>query len=86
MINSSGLYILGDFFEYWIGDDDLNPFYEKILSEFKKIRDKNIPCYFIHGNRDFLIGKKLLKYYGIKLIYSEKVLYFIWYKNFDFTW
>lgn len=75
VIQSSGLYILGDFFEYWIGDDDSNPFYKRIFLEFRKIREKNIPCYFIYGNRDFLIGKKLLQRNGIKLIFSEQILH-----------
>lgn len=72
---SNGLYILGDLFEYWIGDDYLNPFYKKVLLELKKITNDNIPCYFVYGNRDFLIGKDFLRNNGIELIKSEKILY-----------
>jgi UDP-2,3-diacylglucosamine hydrolase len=50
------LYILGDLFEYWAGDDDINqPHHHQIISAIKTLAI-NTPVYFIHGNRDFLIG------------------------------
>ena len=55
------LYILGDLFEYWIGDDEPNTYFNKIKSALKKYTHNGIPVYFIHGNRDFLIGKEILK-------------------------
>ncbi len=57
-IHADALYILGDFFEYWIGDDALTPFHEKIIAAFTKLNQHNVPVYFMHGNRDFLIAKK----------------------------
>ncbi len=46
-------YILGDFFNYWVGDDDNNPLHQQVANELKQLTDRGIPCYFIHGNRDF---------------------------------
>lgn len=51
------LYILGDLFEAWIGDDDINPFTLQIASAIKSFAS-HTPVYFIHGNRDFLIGNR----------------------------
>ena len=53
---ASALYILGDLFEVWIGDDDTNPSNAPIIKALAALRLHNIPCYFMHGNRDFLIG------------------------------
>lgn len=71
--NTSALYILGDFFEAWIGDDDLTPFNLKIIDALKKATTKGLPIYFMHGNRDFLIGKKFLKMTGCQLLPDEYV-------------
>lgn len=62
-----GLYIMGDFFDYWLGDDDDNQFIRDIkfsLQEFSKLT----PIYFRGGNHDFAVGKKFAKECGIKLI------------------
>lgn len=55
------LYILGDFFETWIGDDNHTAFYDSVIALLQSIKTKNIPVYFMHGNRDFLIGEKFLE-------------------------
>lgn len=54
------IYILGDLFETWIGDDDDSEFHLKIKQALKLLISKGIPIYFLHGNRDFLIGKKFI--------------------------
>ncbi len=56
---ADALYILGDLFEAWIGDDDPNPLHQQIASAIKAVVDAGVPCYFIHGNRDFLVGTAL---------------------------
>ncbi len=66
--NVEKLYILGDLFEKWMGDDDLNPFSKQIIQLFKKATDSGLPIYFMHGNRDFLIGKKFAALTGIQLL------------------
>lgn len=68
------LYILGDFFDYWIGFDDKKLFFKKIKIEFKKLQNSGIKCYFIYGNRDFLIDKKIVKQMGFVFLSREKVL------------
>jgi len=81
-VNYKMLYILGDLFEYWLGDDDTNPYLYKIRSALRKYTKTGIPTYFIHGNRDFLIGEKFANETGIKIlsdptiirIYSEDIL------------
>lgn len=57
-IHADALYVLGDLFEFWIGDDDNSPFNQSIKTAFKKLANSGVPCYFIQGNRDFLIGKR----------------------------
>ena len=54
---AEALYILGDFFEYWIGDDDLGePFNAVIAGLLKDLTQRGVAVYLMHGNRDFLIG------------------------------
>ena len=63
------LFILGDLFEYWIGDDDKSKFHQLIIDKIKSLNqdpENKIEIYFIPGNRDFLIGKKFLKSIGAK--------------------
>jgi len=71
---AEALYILGDLFEAWIGDDDLNPFTEQIAALFKQLSQQNIPIYFIHGNRDFLIREKFASRAGIQLLPEQTVI------------
>lgn len=68
------VYILGDLFDYWIGDDHLIWFHKIIFREFKNLKYKGILCYFIHGNRDFLIGSNFFKDTDIIPLPSESVI------------
>ncbi len=68
------LYILGDFFEVWIGDDNMTPFNLTILHALKKATQQHLKIFFIHGNRDFLIGKRFLRASGCKLLADESVI------------
>ncbi|MBN1084977.1 UDP-2,3-diacylglucosamine diphosphatase [Erwinia aphidicola] len=69
--HADALYILGDLFEAWIGDDDPNPLHAEVATALRQL---NIPCYFIHGNRDFLVGKRLARAAGMTLLPQEQVL------------
>ncbi len=71
---ADALYILGDLFEAWIGDDDPNPLHREIAAAIKAVVDSGVPCFFIHGNRDFLIGKRFARESGMTLLPQEKVL------------
>jgi len=54
---ADALYVLGDLFEYWIGDDDLaNPFNGVIAGFFRRLTEGGTRLYFMHGNRDFLVA------------------------------
>ena len=66
--NENILYILGDFFDYWIGDDDLNDFHLDIIQTLKQASNNGLNIFFMCGNRDFLIGQKFAKMTNIKLL------------------
>ena len=72
--SADALYILGDLFEAWIGDDDPNPLHQQIAAAIKNLVDAGVPCYFIHGNRDFLLGKRFARESGMALLAQEEVL------------
>lgn len=65
---ADALYVLGDLFEFWVGDDDKTPFANKIRTEFKALTDSGVRVFFIQGNRDFLLGKRFCKQTGITLL------------------
>jgi UDP-2,3-diacylglucosamine hydrolase len=67
-VHAQTLYILGDLFESWIGDDDDSPFVETIASALLALTKTGTCIYYIHGNRDFLIGKKYAKRCGMTLL------------------
>jgi len=72
--NAESLYILGDFFEYWAGDDDLyDETHASIISGLKTLSRTQTKLYFMHGNRDFLLGQKFADATGINLL-SDPVL------------
>ncbi|WP_371377407.1 UDP-2,3-diacylglucosamine diphosphatase [Thalassotalea aquiviva] len=68
------LYILGDFFEYWVGDDDDNPFVLSMAKELKALADTGTEIFFIHGNRDFLLGAKYAEKSGMTLLPESTVI------------
>jgi UDP-2,3-diacylglucosamine hydrolase len=65
---ADALYILGDFFEAWIGDDEDDPFYPPILNALKTLTSDSTPCYIMRGNRDFLIGQDFCQQTGCQLL------------------
>ena len=72
---AEALYILGDFFEYWIGDDDLaEPFNAVIASLLKDLTRHGVPLYLMHGNRDFLIGEGFCAATGASLMQDPSVV------------
>ncbi len=79
---ADALYILGDFFEAYIGDDDNNSFLQTLKKRLAEFTCNGPPTFLMHGNRDFLIGKKFAKETGVTLIsdptcvtlYHQKIL------------
>jgi UDP-2,3-diacylglucosamine hydrolase len=65
------LYILGDFFEVWLGDDDENTFTTIIIDA---LRDLAVPIYIMHGNRDFLLGQQFCARIGAILLDDPTVV------------
>ncbi len=62
------LYILGDLFDAWIGDDDDTPPYPEIRAALRALTDSGIACAILHGNRDFLIGRGFCRDTGCTLL------------------
>ena len=73
--DASSLYILGDFFEAWIGDDDDDAHHAKVMGGLKELTSAGIPVSFMHGNRDFLIGERFAARTGVTLLPEPTVLY-----------
>lgn len=67
-IKAGKLYILGDFFEAWVGDDDDSPYLKTIANALTKLNKTGTEIYYIHGNRDFLIGKRFAKQASMHLL------------------
>jgi UDP-2,3-diacylglucosamine hydrolase len=66
---AESLYILGDFFEYWAGDDAINMhFHPPIMEVLKQTAQHGTKVYFMHGNRDFLINHDFANETGVVLI------------------
>jgi UDP-2,3-diacylglucosamine hydrolase len=72
--DSTSLYILGDLFEAWIGDDDQEPLSRQVISSLKSLTDKGVAVYLMPGNRDFLYGKRFVTQTGCKLLLDYHVL------------
>ena len=71
---ADSLYILGDLFESWVGDDDPQPEKTRIAPSLKKLGDSGTTCYFMCGNRDFLIGSDFADYAGLTLLEDEVLI------------
>jgi len=80
--SADALYILGDLFEFWLGDDVPSQCSIDVAASLTALSNQGVPCYFLHGNRDFLVGKEYAKRAGMTLLpeehvadlYGEKVL------------
>ncbi len=67
--NASQLYLLGDLFEYWAGDDDMaNPYNRQVVDALRRLSDAGVALYWIAGNRDFLVGEAFARATGITLL------------------
>ncbi len=72
---SDALYILGDLFEYWIGDDDaLQSGYLPVINELRTLTAAGTPVYLMHGNRDFLLGSGFEEATGTHLLPEPAVI------------
>ncbi len=65
---AEALYILGDFFEVWVGDDAISPFQRSIAQALRQLSDSGTKIYLMHGNRDFMIGTAFCRLAGCTLL------------------
>jgi len=65
---AEALYILGDFFEYWIGDDDDSEQIRRICQALKAVSDSGTKLYLARGNRDFVLGDRFAQQVGATLL------------------
>ncbi|WP_281648469.1 UDP-2,3-diacylglucosamine diphosphatase [Parendozoicomonas sp. Alg238-R29] len=72
--SAQSLYILGDFFEYWIGDDVMDEFHHQIATALKALTEKGVSIFVMHGNRDFLIGKSFCRIAGCTWLKDPTVI------------
>lgn len=70
---AEAVYILGDFVEYWIGDDDDAHGLETSFVQLLKLAEQ-VPVWLMHGNRDFLIGSEFTRRYGVRLLQDPAVI------------
>ena len=73
-INSSAVYILGDLFDTWIGDDDPTPPNNQIRKQLKKLTTSGTQVFIVQGNRDFLLGQKFCQDTGVILLNEYTVI------------
>jgi UDP-2,3-diacylglucosamine hydrolase len=65
---AAAVYLLGDLFEYWIGDAEGLADYAPEASALRRLRDHGVPLYFQHGNRDFMLGAAFAREAGLQLL------------------
>jgi UDP-2,3-diacylglucosamine hydrolase len=68
------LYVLGDLFEAWLGDDDPDPAAREIVGALRRVSDAGVPLHFMHGNRDFLVGRRFAAETGATLLADGTVV------------
>lgn len=71
---ADALYILGDLFEAWIGDDTPSPAADAVAAALKEVSDAGVPVYFIRGNRDFLLGEQYAARAGMRILPDPSVI------------
>lgn len=74
--DAEALYILGDFFEVWIGDDAMTSYQRSICQALRELSDSGTQVFLMHGNRDFLLGQAFCKAAGATLLKDPSVVDF----------
>jgi len=71
---AEALYILGDLFDAWIGDDEKTDLSRSVIGRLRALADKGIRLYLMHGNRDFLLGRDFARAAGCELLPDPTVI------------
>jgi UDP-2,3-diacylglucosamine hydrolase len=66
--HADALYLLGDLFEYWVGDDDPQPVAVEVAEGLSTLARSGVPVYFLRGNRDFLLGAEFADRCGMRIL------------------
>ena len=72
--NVDALYILGDFFEVWVGDDYVSTLSREVATQLKTVSNAGTPIYFVHGNRDFIMRNQYADMAGMTLLDEQTVI------------
>jgi UDP-2,3-diacylglucosamine hydrolase len=80
--DADALYILGDLFESWVGDDAADAAQTAAITGLHSLTSQGVPCFVMHGNRDFLLAAQFCRMSGAELLpdpliitlYGERVL------------
>jgi UDP-2,3-diacylglucosamine hydrolase len=72
--HADALYILGDLFEAWVGDDDPSDVGGFVAGKLRSLRDAGVPVYFMRGNRDFLLGAAYANRAGMTILPDPAVV------------
>jgi UDP-2,3-diacylglucosamine hydrolase len=73
--SADAVYILGDLFEYWIGDDDPDPHFGAIRSALTRLTAGGTRCHIMHGNRDFMLGSAFFSSTGTVFLPDPTLIY-----------
>jgi UDP-2,3-diacylglucosamine hydrolase len=65
---AEALYILGDLFEVWVGDDDKDADKKAVIAALRRLTARGVACFVLHGNRDFLLGRGFCDDTGSRLL------------------
>lgn len=72
---SQSLYILGDLFESWVGDDDLAaPLHQTVIKQLADLSARGVQIFFMHGNRDFMLAEQFARLCGMQLLSDPVVV------------
>lgn len=72
-VSADALYILGDLFEFWLGDDVPSQCSTEVAGALSSLKKNGVPCFFTHGNRDFLLRDEYADQAGMTLLPEEYV-------------
>ena len=71
---AQAVYLLGDLFDLWLGDDDTEPYVQSVIAALQYLHQLGVPCYIQHGNRDFLLGMDFCRATGCILLAEQHIL------------
>jgi UDP-2,3-diacylglucosamine hydrolase len=71
---ADALYVLGDLCEVWVGDDNLDDYNRQMIEAFRALSDSGTALFFVHGNRDFLLGQAFAEASGGRLLPADQLI------------